>query len=73
MAVSKPRNRILIFRLTQDEYNILQTASSQRGARSLSEFARAKLLASLDAPALDQQITELKSTLTLIAQRLERD
>ena len=73
MAVDKPRNRILIFRLTQDEYDTLRMASSQRGARSLSEFARAKLLASLDAPALDQQITELKTTLALIAQRLERD
>ena len=73
MAVDEPRNRILIFRLTQDEYDTLRMASSQRGARSLSESARAKLLASLDAPALDQQITELKSTLTLIAQRLERD
>jgi hypothetical protein len=73
MAVSKPRNRILIFRLTQDEYNSLQTASSERGARSLSEFARAKLLGSLDAPALDQQITELKTTVARIARLLERD
>ena len=73
MAVSKPRNRILIFRLTQDEYDTLQTASSERGARSLSEFARAKLLGSLDAPALDQQITELKTTVARIAQLLERD
>jgi hypothetical protein len=73
MAVNKPRNRILIFRLTQDEYNSLQTASSERGARSLSDFARAKLLGSLEAPALDQQITELKTTVARIAQLLERD
>ena len=73
MAVSKPRNRILILRLTQDEYNALHTASSERGARSLSEFARAKLLGSLDAPALDQQITELKTTVAHIARLLERD
>ncbi len=73
MAVNKPRNRILIFRLTQDEYDTLQTASSEKGARSLSEFARAKLLGSLDAPALDQQITELKTTVARIAQILERD
>ena len=73
MAVSKPRNRILIFRLTQDEYNTLQTASSERGARSLSEFARAKLLGSLEAPALDQHISELKTTVARIAHLLERD
>ncbi len=71
MAVNKPRNRILIFRLTQDEYEALQAASS--GARSLSEFARAKLLGSLESPAIDMQLTELKVTVARIAQMLEKD
>ena len=74
MAVTKPRNRILIFRLTQDEYQALQSASS--GARSLSEFARTKLLASLEmpgAPALDQQLLELRSTVARIAEMLEKN
>ena len=74
MAVTKPRNRILIFRLTQDEYQALQSASS--GARSLSEFARTKLLGSLDtpgAPALDQQLLELRSTVARIAELLEKN
>ena len=72
MAVNNPRNRILIFRLTQDEYDALRAASSQRGARSLSDFARGKLLGSLDSPTLDAQIDELKRTVTHIAQMLER-
>ena len=46
MAVNKPRNRTLIFRLTQDEYDYLQAASS--GARSLSDFARERLLRSIE-------------------------
>ena len=71
MAVNKPRNRTLIFRLTQDEYEALQAASS--GARSLSEFARAKLLGSLESPAIDMQLTELKVTVARIAQMLEKD
>ncbi|MCU1338676.1 MAG: hypothetical protein JWO19_4257 [Bryobacterales bacterium] len=71
MAVTKPRNKILIFRLTQDEYQALQTASS--GARSLSDFARTKLLGSLGEPALDQQLLELKSTVQRIAELLEKD
>jgi len=29
MAVTKPRNRSLIFRLTQDEYEALQVASNE--------------------------------------------
>jgi hypothetical protein len=71
MAVTKPRNKILIFRLTQEEYQTLQSASS--GARSLSDFARTKLLRSLGEPALDQQLLELKSTVARIAEILERD
>jgi hypothetical protein len=71
VAVTKPRNKILIFRLTQDEYQALQTASS--GARSLSDFARTKLLGSLGEPALDQQILELKSTVQRIAELLENN
>jgi hypothetical protein len=71
VAVTKPRNKVLIFRLTQDEYQALQTASS--GARSLSDFARTKLLRSLDEPALDQQLLELKSTVMHIAKLLEKD
>lgn len=70
MAVQKPRNRILIFRLTEDEYDALQTASS--GSRSLSEFARGKLLSSLGSPALDQQINELSTKVSRIAELLER-
>lgn len=71
MAVTKPRNRILIFRLTQDEYQALQTASS--GARSLSDFARTRLMRSLGEPALDQQILELKSSVARIAELLEKE
>lgn len=70
MAVNKPRNRILIFRLTQDEYQTLQTASS--GSRSLSEFARDKLLGSLGAHALDEQLTDLKTKVARIAELLEK-
>ena len=73
MSVTKPRNRLLIFRLTQEEYATLQTASSERGARSLSEFARAQLFGSLDTPALGEQLGELKTTVTRIAQMLERN
>jgi hypothetical protein len=71
MAVIKPRNRILIFRLTQEEYATLQAASSERGARSLSEFARGQLFGSLETPALGQQLGELSTTVARIAQMLE--
>jgi hypothetical protein len=71
MAVNKPRNRVLIFRLTQDEYQALRTASS--GARSLSEFARAKLLDSLAASPIDAQLSELAHKVSRIEQMLEKN
>jgi hypothetical protein len=70
MAVNKPRNRTLIFRLTEDEYGALQSAST--GARSLSDFARAKLLGSLETRPIDEQLTDLKVTVARIAEMLER-
>ena len=70
MAVHKPRNRVLIFRLSADEYETLQTASS--GSRSLSEFARAKLMGSLDSNPIGTQLTELKVTVARLADLLEK-
>ena len=70
MAVNKPRNRTLLCRLTQDEYDCLQAASS--GARSLSDFARARLLAEVTRPRIEQQLTELKMTVERIAEMLEK-
>jgi hypothetical protein len=69
MAVSKPRNRTLICRLTQDEYDRLQAAST--GARSLSDFARERLLGAEALPAIDQQLTELKQKVVRIEKLLE--
>jgi hypothetical protein len=73
MAVNNPRSRVLIFRLTPDEYASLQAASSDHGARSLSEFARAKLLGSIHQPPLDAQLSELRTSVARLAQLLEKN
>jgi hypothetical protein len=72
VAVQKPRNRILIFRLTEDEYESLQVAST--GARSMSEFARAKLLGSLAPPSthVDTQLDEIRTSVARLAELLEK-
>ena len=44
MAVLKPRNRLFLIRLTQEEYDALRTVGRDRGARSTSDFARSLLL-----------------------------
>jgi len=75
MAILKPRNRILIFRLTEDEYSNLQTACSTDGARSLSDFARTRLLGTITTePAVssvEQKLTDLQSQMRIVVERLE--
>ncbi len=44
MGVSKRRDRLVVFRLTQEEYQRLLKESSRNGARSLSDYTRARLL-----------------------------
>jgi hypothetical protein len=69
MAVNNPRNRYLILRLTQEEYRILREAAQD--ARTISEFARAKILGPLCTTHVDVQLTELRSTVARIEQLLE--
>ena len=71
MAVNNPRNRVLIFRLTQDEFAELHAASTEHGARSLSDFARAKLFGRNQSEPVEQQLAELKTTVARIAKLLE--
>jgi hypothetical protein len=73
MAVNKPRNRILIFRLTQDEYSALQAASSSQGARSLSEFARERLLGSLGRSPIDEQLSDLRLSVARLTRLLDKE
>ncbi len=50
MAVVNPRNRIVFFRVSEEEFRGMEQACSVVGARSISEFARiaAKRLASVN-------------------------
>jgi hypothetical protein len=70
MAVIKPRNRTLIFRLTQEEYQSLQSASL--GARSLSDYARTKLLEPVEARPIYSELTELRSSVSRLAELIEK-
>jgi hypothetical protein len=69
---NRPRNRVVVFRLSQDEYRALQEACERVGARNLSEFARVGIFEYLQAGALgshlnrrfaelEQQIAALQS------------
>ena len=77
MPVLKPRNRVVVFRLTQDEYEDLKTVCSVRGARNISDFARSELLISMEqerrpeAALLYQKLSNLESKIQRMSQLLE--
>jgi len=49
MPVFKPRNRLVNFRLSEEELEKLRASCSLYGARSLSDFARSAVLRSVSA------------------------
>lgn len=49
MAVLRSRSRLVTFRLDPEEYAALRRVCISTGARSMSEFAREAVLASVDA------------------------
>jgi hypothetical protein len=76
---SKPRNRIVVFRLSQEEYRSLQEACSRAGARNLSDFTRSEVLEHLNSDAygghlarrfasLEQQIAVMQFQLNNLLQ-----
>jgi len=70
MPVMKPRNRVVLFRLTQDEYNYLQAACSAGSARSISDFARSRILG--PAPSEDLPLTQVEEKLSALKQAVDQ-
>ena len=69
MPVTKPRTRLVNFRLSEDEFNGLQAACQQHKARSLSDFTRAAVL---DASEPDHDVQGvLRITLASLDTRME--
>ena len=54
---AKVRDRIVVFRLSQDEYRTLKEACEARGARNLSDFTRSEVLAFLNSGTLAEHLT----------------
>ena len=48
MSILKPRNRLVNFRLTEEEFGQLREACLAQGARSISDFARSAVLRQAD-------------------------
>lgn len=76
---SKPRNRVVVFRLSQEEYRSLQEACSRAGARNLSDFTRSEVLGHMNQETcggrlaghfawLEQQIAAIQFQLNHLVQ-----
>lgn len=50
MSVIRPRNRLVNFRLSEDEFDRLRNSCAEYGARSISDFARSSVLDRLNRP-----------------------
>jgi hypothetical protein len=73
-VLANPRNRVVVFRLSRDEYRALKDACSARGARNMSDFTRSELLGHLHGDrfaAIEQRIAELQSIVTRLNHLLE--
>jgi len=69
MADRNRRTRSVIFRLTQEEYSRVKSASLAGSARSLSEFARTNVLRATGDPSLARIESKLNE-LAQIAQQI---
>jgi hypothetical protein len=69
------RTRLVVFRLSEDEYRTLREACESRGGRNVSEFTRSEVLdylksvsppdnAQVRCAALEQEIAGLKAAVT---------
>lgn len=75
MSILKPRNRLVNFRLTEEEFVHLRDACVAQGARSISDFARSAVLRQAENPsansANDRPSTQSLAELHLMMATLE--
>lgn len=79
MVVFKRKSRMVSFRLSEEEYTILQRASLNTGARSVSDFARDTLFGVLhglsnasDSAVLETKVEKLASDMELLTQHVQQ-
>ena len=74
MAITKPRNRVVLFRLTQEEFEEVQQACAGVGSRSVSEYARARILGLTETTSLgtlENKLSDLSRAVTHLTNLVE--
>ena len=77
MSVLRPRNRLVNFRMSEEEYEILRAACSLKGARSISDFARSAVLCSVGMEqqqegSVQKRLSSLGHKVSELESRVER-
>jgi hypothetical protein len=83
MSVLRPRNRLVNFRLSEDEFERLRESCERFGARSISDFARSSVLSRLEEgpeqalssksriTSLDTKVNELEARVSQLLKLVE--
>lgn len=76
MPVYHPRTRLVNFRLSEEEFEMLKETCARSGARSISDFARAAILATSAVPVAlstcGNRLERLESLLTRLEASLSQ-
>jgi uncharacterized protein (DUF1778 family) len=75
--VHNVRSRLINFRVTEEEFDLLKNAAEAQGSRCLSEFARLVMLgtgtkASADANSLDERLYVVDRRLSALEENVAR-
>jgi hypothetical protein len=70
-SIVKAKTKAIVFRITEEDYARLESKTQASGARSLSEFARSKLLHAVGEPSLAEvgrKLSELETAVQHLAE-----
>jgi hypothetical protein len=71
-SMLQPRTKLVNFRVTEEEYEKLRSASVERGARCLSDFARVAVMqAAGDDADFGRRIAAIECEMARLANRFE--
>ncbi len=75
MPQPKSRTKAVVFRITEEDYTRLEAKTRASGARTLSEFARSKVLRAVSEPSLadvGRRMEELEAAVQQLTEMFSR-
>ena len=70
MPALKTRSRVVVFRLTEEEFNLLQDACRISGGRNLSDFTRTGILNHLENRTKPDPFAAIEDRLNTLQQEI---